>query len=627
MVKRKLYLICGLLGSLLVPLSACSAAQIRKIEILEETVRQNYIVGEEVRFDELEIKITLNDKNENIYFISKDMIKIGNVDNTKVGEQTLNIKVNCEGNELDLVLMVYFDLPVSVKNIINEINELPELEDLTFINESDISRLNKNYNQLDDFYKTYVTNYKKLASSTEYLKNLKIEHITTSVLNQRTINKYRLNNYIDSLNKNDYNVDSWIYIINIYEQTVEKMYLDENYDKLDTLYKNAIEEISRIITKSEIELEKEKNNKKDSIIYYVDMLNRENYSDEKFNSIEDIKNEYIIKIKNSTSVNEVKEKYTNCITLIENVLTIEEEKEILIDNLVNKKLAEIYSYYSNINLNKYNETNKQSIINLYNKSYNSIKALDDEEEMNGYISEFKHEVTNILTIFEELEIELNDEKSKAASEIKKMYKSIDLNVYDMVNKVLIEEIVEQSIENIKVALTVDEIKIIKSEMVNSINEIPTMLQQAKDALIVRKNKYMASITEYSNQFNSTDYSEDNWNNILELINETKIYLENITVSVSDNEIENVINAMINNVDNILSIDEENELLLNQTKQAAYDKLQSYYSSLNESSFDEAKWRVITNRINYSLEIISNLNNINDINKLVNDTISTIELAK
>ena len=77
-----------------------------------------------------------------------------------------------------------------------------------------------------------------------------------------------------------------------------------------------------------------------------------------------------------------------------------------------------------------------------------------------------------------------------------------------------------------------------------------------------------------------------------------------------------------------TIEEENEINLNRIKNSAIEELDNYLSTLNEEDFtDVTIYELVQTRINSAKIKIFELEDETTINKLVEDTISSVEDAK
>jgi len=236
-------------------------------------------------------------------------------------------------------------------------------------------------------------------------------------------------------------------------------------------------------------------------------------------------------------------------------------------------------------------------------------------------------VETLITIQEEKYNNLLKNKEAAKEYIKNIYNHINIYEYDSYNKYLIDTSINEALSSIDMCEDEKEIERIKNDTVYFVNDIPTMMQQAEKNLPLKINDLLENVRKYYNSYNKTNYSEKNWNEIENIFKEINEYISNITVSTADITINNYIDKKIEIIDSILTIEEENKIILEEEKSRASKELNKYYKSLNKNNYENNEWVLITNRVNYVLDAINQLNNVHDIIKLVTDTINAIESMK
>ena len=117
-MKKKLVIFLSLFILMCSFVSGCSSNNIKKIEIIEDSIKRNYIVGEEVSVNNFELKVTYNNEKEEYYYITDEKVKLNEIDNSIVGEQKLHITFNYNNTDVNLQLLINFELPNDVKNIL-----------------------------------------------------------------------------------------------------------------------------------------------------------------------------------------------------------------------------------------------------------------------------------------------------------------------------------------------------------------------------------------------------------------------------------------------------------------------------------------------------------------------------
>lgn len=472
-MKKKLVLFLSLfilMGSFV---SGCSN-NIKKIEIIEDSIKRNYIVGEDVDVNNFEIKVIYNNKKEELYYISEGNIKVDNIDNTKLGEQNLNVNFSYNSVDVNLQLVVNFDLPSVVKELINRIDELPNIDDLTFEYEDTIASIKDSYASLSDFYKNYVTNYDKLNSSDLYLKKLRSTYITEEFIEYRSNVKLSLAKYYSTLNKSDYYDNEWIMIGNIYNYGVSSLMNDSNYEIIDNIYASTISNMRNVNTAYMVLISNTKSEYINKLYDYRNSLDNSLYSDDNIYKLNLILNNGINLINNSFNEVDIVKNYNLVINEFNQVYTVELENEKLRETKVKENIYELNVYYINLDVSKYSDQNKNKIREKYLSTVNKINSALNEEDMKNYISYFKNYINLLYTIDEENIILIRKYKDNTISNMNDILRSINLYNYSTSNRNLIEKEFDNSLVNIELATSIEEIDNIVYKFSNFINEIPKL---------------------------------------------------------------------------------------------------------------------------------------------------------
>lgn len=629
MVKKRIITFCMCMFAVFSLVGCSKDNKITKIEIIDNTIKTEYVVGENVEINEFQLKLTYTNKNEEIYNITKEMVTISSIDNTIKGKQKVDIDVDYDGMELKFSIGIEFRLPDKVSTINSLIDELPEPEAVSFANEEEILLIEENINELSEFYKGYIENYQKFVDCKTKLDDLYEEFITPEFINNRFILKTNLDNFFYSLNQTNYSNDNWSLIVKIYDDSISSLYLNENHKIVKEIVNGAMLQISKIVTIDQTEAIALKSVKITELIAYRNTLLVEDYSTSNWAILDKIKAEYIDKLNVAKSCKEVEDLYASAIEAFDDVDTIEDERIASLNILKESKIEEVKNVRLAIDLTKYSSANRNLIADYYNLCLENIRLADNEEEIDSEIIKFKNKVSILKTIdIEEKEL-LVQEKDNATNELNSLLVSLDLYKYDSQNKTLIEQIISTSIANIKNATTTEEVASIKNKAISDVDIIPTMEEQAIINLPIRIQNAKEQIDLFVTELSSNDYSSDNWSIILSIVQTTKNRFDTeITITTANKTIEDMINSAKNQISNILTIEEENEINLNRIKNSAIEELDNYLSTLNEEDFtDVTIYELVQTRINNAKIKIFELEDETTINKLVEDTISSVEDAK
>lgn len=629
MVKKKFITFCMCMFAVFSLVGCSKDNKITKIEIIDDTLKTEYVVGEDFIIDDFQLKLTYGNKNEKIYNITEEMVTLSSIDNTIKGKQKVDIKVDYDGMEIKFSIGVEFKIPAKVASINSLIEELPEADEIGFSNEEELILIEDNIDSLSEFYKGYLENYQKFVDCKTKLDSLYEEFITPEFINSRFILKTNLDNFFYSLKQTDYSVDNWELIVKIYDDSIASLYLNENHALIKEIVNGAQLNISKISTLDQTEAIVLRSQKITELINYRNNLMSEDYSSSNWALLDKIKSKYVDLLNVAKSCKEVDDLYISALTELDTVYTKEDERIEALNALKETKIEEVKNERLAIDVTKYSNANRTLIAEYYNLCLDNIRNANNEDEINGEITKFKNKVSILKTIdIEEKEL-LVEERNNATDEINELANGLDLYKYDSQNKTLIEKIIADALENIKNATNIDSVRSIKNKAFSDIDVIPTMEEQAMINLPIKIQNAKEQIDLIVTVLDSEDYTSDNWAIILSIAQITKNRFDTeITVSTAVKTIEDMIASARNQISNIHTIEEEIEINLNRVKNEAITSLDEYLKNLKEEDFaDVSTYELVQTRINNAKIKVFELEDENTIIKLVQDTISAIEDAK
>jgi len=604
--------------------SACSKNDIERIELVEDSIKTEYMIFEDLDINDLEIKISFND-SEKIYTIDQSMFTIGQVDNTVAGEQLLSILVEYKGYEKRFTVSLNFYLPQDITAIIDKIDALPEKENLDFNYITTLNSIQDEFLSLEDKYKTYVSNYNELESKIEYLQRKKEEVITPDVLCQRYVYVGILDKLISSLDMNSYTDTGKEEITIHYNNGIVMLNDDNNYNVMNEIVYQTRKKILEVKTRDELSLIEYKEQTISKLIAYKNSFDRNLYSQDNVVEFENILFEGIDSLDKSNDKDTINSIFETYCENLDNIVTIEEEKIIKFNNLVSSKIYETSEYYFNINLSKYDTEGRESLNEYLDKYQNLIKQAKNEEEMDNYIYDLKKILSSIPTLEEKEMSLLNEYRNNAINRIESIYLSINIYNYSSQNRIEIENILLKAKESIALSNDYEVIDSLIEDIPNKINGLLTIEDELKIILDTRINEYINVIETLLSSFSASDYSSGNWNDILSIIEEAKQYIRSISLQTSDETIVSNLNKKYLQIDNILTLQEENQLLIENTRNESIKTIDEYYSNLNKADYTENEWAFITNKITNVISMIKQLEEVQSINRLTRDTINYVQL--
>lgn len=627
-MKKRIITVFSLLFFIMVSFCGCSNNAISKVEIIDNTIKTNYIIGEEFKLDNFSLKVTFTNNHEKIYNITQDMLTHSRVNNMTTDVQNINLSINYNGMNIDFIISVKYDLPQEIKSLNELINNLPIVENITFSDEETIDLINKIYSNLDKKYLPYVEGYENFLDAENELKILKSKYITPDFINKRFILKTNLDNFFSSLNKNDYSLINWSTLLRIYDESISALYLNDNHEKIDSIVVDAINSMKKVTTLAQDKLLELKAEKINEIIQILFTYDSNLYSVNNYYVLNSIVEDFIKDIDNTQSIEELNKFYNQSLNKLNNVETIEQEKISSLNYTKNVMLTALNECLSQIDLNLYTNENKNLILKLYDYYFTLIENANSENEATKEIENFNYDVSLVKTYSQEQKESLNKIIENTIKELTEFYKNIKVYEYDTSNRKLIESKINEAISDIKNQTNEENVYQLKNNVINYINSIPTMVEQSIINLPKRINSAKEKMDTYLVTFNEALYSKENWNLIINITNEYKEYFQNnITIYTSNIEINDIIKEYKNEINSIKTIEEEYNILLKETKNVAISELKSYFKSLDESEFLPKVYDYVKSRIDESIQTIETLDNISNINKLVANVIETIENIK
>lgn len=627
-MKKRNILIFSLLFFIIVSFCGCTSNSINKVEIVDNAIKTKYIIGEEFKINDFSLKVTFANNQEKIYKITQDMVTHSKVNNMTTDIQNINLTIDYKGMDIDFILSIKYDLPQEVKVLNELIKNLPKAENITFSDEETINLINKNYSNLEEKYIPYIEGYETFLSIENEIKVLKDKYITPDFINKRFVLKTNLDNFFNSLNKNDYSLENWSTLLKIYDESISVLYLNDNHNKIDSIVIDAINSMKKVTTLAQDKLLELKAQKINEIIQILFTYDTNLYSVNNYFILNSIVEDFIKNIDNVKSIDELLSFYNQSVNKLNNVETIEQEKISSLNYTKSIMLTILNDYFSKIDFSLYTKENKKIILKLYDYYLICIQNAINENDAKKEIENFKYDVSKVKTHAQEQKEQLNKIIKNTIEELKEFYKNINLYKYDTNNRNLIEVKISETISKLENQTNDSEVYQLKNDTIEFINDIPTMVEQATINLPKRINSAKEKIDTYLATLNERSYSKANWNLIINITNEYKEYFQNnITIYTSNIEINDIIEKYKNKVNSIKTIEEEHTILLEETKTNAINELQSYFNSLNENDFLPKVYYYAKLRIDESIKTLQNLDNVSSITNLVKEVIISIEDIK
>src|SRR5690554_4004519 len=550
----------------------------------------------------------------------------------------------------------------NLNNGIEEMSNVPTLEEeLNEAKDSLKNEILKDYDEVDYSEDNYQKIVDKIDDALKELDNVdevnnfddsnlkdELDKVPTILDEAKQDALNQLKDAYESYEENDYSNDNWSELKSAYEGAKVAIEQSTSTEEINDNLNNGIEEMSNVPTLLDEAKQDALNQLKDAYESYEE----NDYSEENWSVLTDAYTSSKEAIEESSTVEDVNINLNIGIEEMSNVPTLEEELSDAKDSLKN----EILKDYDE---NDYSEENYQEILD---KVDDALKELDNVDEVNNFDdSNLKDELDKVPTI-------LDEAKQDALTQLKDAYESYNENDYSNDNWSELKSAYEDAKVAIEQSTSTEEINDNLNNGIEEMSNVPTLLDEAKQVALAQLKDAYESYNEndYSNdnwselnaayegakvaieQSTSTEEINDNLNNgieemsnvptLEEELNEAKDSLKNEIlkdydeVDYSEDNYQKIVDKIddalkeLDNVDEVNNFDDSNlkdELdkvptILDEAKQDALNQLKDAYESYEENDYSNDNWselksayegaKVAIEQSTSTEEINDNLNN-------------------
>ena len=429
------------------------------------------------------------------------------------------------------------------------------------------------------------------------------------------------------LNAEDYNIleDNGNFIFEYKEETEIKIevtyedYLNHLKEKaisefeeyanvLDGSYENVINDLKQSIqdTKNVYEVDSNLESAKDALVENVknklkdDILtdyNKKDYSEENYQKILDRIDETFNNLENLSGVLEFD--YDNS-ELKNDLMAI----PTILDEAKQDALNQLKDAYESYEENDYSNDNWSELKSAYEGAKVAIEQSTSTEEINDNLNNGIEEMSNVPTL-------LDETKQDALNQLKDAYESYEENDYSEENWSVLTDAYTSSKEAIEESSTVEDVNINLNIGIEEMSNVPTLEEELSDAKDSLKNEILKDYDE-------VDYSEDNYQKIVDKIDDALKELDNV------DEVNNFDDSNLKDeLDKVPTIlDENNEKLIN--------KLNEIYNSYrNSGMYSDEGLNELENIYNDLFEKIQNVeyNDVPTLEKDAKNLFDQVEVIK
>src|SRR5690554_6309802 len=443
---------------------------------------------------------------------------------------------------------------------------------------------NDNWSELKSAYKDAKVAIEQSTSTEEINDNLnngieEMSNVPTLLDEAKQDALNQLKDAYESYEENDYSEENWSVLTDAYTSSKEAIEESSTVEDVNINLNIGIEEMSNVPTLEE-ELSDAKDSLKNEILKDYD---ENDYSEENYQEILDKVDDALKELDNVDEVNNFDD--SNLKDELDKVPTI-------LDEAKQDALTQLKDAYESYNENDYSNDNWSELKSAYEDAKVAIEQSTSTEEINDNLNNGIEEMSNVPTL-------LDEAKQVALAQLKDAYESYNENDYSNDNWSELNAAYEGAKVAIEQSTSTEEINDNLNNGIEEMSNVPTLeeeLNEAKDSL---KNEILKDYDE-------VDYSEDNYQKIVDKIDDALKELDNVDE--------------VNNFDDSNLKDELDKVptILDEAKQDALNQLKDAYESYEENDYSNDNWselklayegaKVAIEQSNSTEEINDNLNN-------------------
>lgn len=349
---------------------------------------------------------------------------------------------------------------------------------------------------------------------------------------------------------------------------------------------------------------------------YVDSLGQDNYSETNWTAIQTLYDLAVNLINLSRdedviwSIVEEYKSYMDEIPTLEAEDAEQEDQEL--QNAIKAAISELTEYP---NSKEFSEANLAKVNRIVNNYVSQIQVATSKEDVASLLDEAKAAIDAIPTVEEEPEQPdpgvLEEIKENAIDELNSYMKAIAAN-YSPEAYEKIEQIVENAIEQIKVAENAEEIAEISNNAKEEIRMIATATGEVKEELRVTREAAIAQLESYCNR---DDYTEDGWSDVQTILN---FYKDKISKAPSVVQVNKVVERAKAALDEVKTKDElaAEEAWYQDELEKAKERAEKDINSIDLSLYREAEATVLKNSMDDAVVELDTVTKLEEVARVV-----------
>ena len=268
---------------------------------------------------------------------------------------------------------------------------------------------------------------------------------------------------------------------------------------------------------------------------------------------------------------------------------------------------------SSIDTRDYSAEALKKISNIYESAMLKINNDNYYSQMYEIVEEARKEIFDVETL---KQTELVEYKKSTISLLIAYKASLDERQYSKDNVYQLNNLVLEGSDAISLAVNKNDVDVIYESYLNKLKSISTIKEEQTIALNNLIDKKIIETVDFYSTINMKEYDTNNRSKIDNYL--TKCISE-IKKSNSEEKINDCIATFKNQVKSVLTLKQQQMLLVIEYKNNAIEEIQHLYNSINMQQYDSKSRNEMKEIVDNSLLLIESMTTYDQINQIINET--------
>ena len=268
---------------------------------------------------------------------------------------------------------------------------------------------------------------------------------------------------------------------------------------------------------------------------------------------------------------------------------------------------------SSIDTRDYSAEALKKISNIYESAMLKINNDNYYSQMYEIVEEARKEIFDVETL---KQTELVEYKKSTISLLIAYKASLDERQYSKDNVYQLNNLVLEGSDAISLAVNKNDVDVIYESYLNKLKSISTIKEEQTIALNNLIDKKIIETVDFYSTINMKEYDTNNRSKIDNYL--TKCISE-IKKSNSEEKINDCIATFKNQVKSVLTLKQQQMLLVIEYKNNAIEEIQHLYNSINMQQYDSKSRNEMKEIVDNSLLLIESMTTYDEINQIINET--------